>query len=76
MLFDDACEDVERGDDGKTWDCAFSIFCLKKVLNDVMRHQSTIHRLESILESETDALYVKECANETIKYVYKLKKDS
>lgn len=74
MLFDDACGDVERGDDGKTWDCAFSIFRLEKVLNDVMSHQSTIQRLESILESKTDALYVKECADKTFKYVSMLKK--
>ncbi|KAL7534243.1 hypothetical protein ACHAXR_005750 [Thalassiosira sp. AJA248-18] len=58
--------------DGRIWDCAYSIFRLVSVLNDIMRQSNMIQRLEAILESQNRALEAEKYAKEAIKYASRL----
>mmetsp|Transcript_14700 Transcript_14700/g.26587 ORF Transcript_14700/g.26587 Transcript_14700/m.26587 type:complete len:240 (+) Transcript_14700:214-933(+) len=59
--------------DGKVWDSAYSIFRLENTLRDVLRQPNIALRLGAILESQTEALEVCECATEVTKYTSKLR---
>lgn len=64
--------DSGHNSDDELWDCAYSIFRLGDVLDDVMRKEDLVERMSARLGSESHALEVKSTANDVIRIISKL----
>ncbi|KAL7535799.1 hypothetical protein ACHAWF_005269 [Thalassiosira exigua] len=62
-------EDNTHKQESRIWDCAYSVFRLEAILDDLMSESTTTLRLQAILGSQMYAHDVQYCANEAIECV-------